>query len=45
MEVVEKLGMGVEMATPAPSVGNELGDGGIYGREQRGGEADRAKWA
>ena len=35
VEVVEKLGMGVEMAAPALGVGDELGDGGVYGHERR----------
>ena len=45
IEVVEKLGMGVEMAAPALRVGNELGDGGVYGHERRTPEWDWSKWA
>ncbi len=41
IEVVEKLGMGVEMAAPALRVGNELGDGGVYGHERRTPERGR----
>ena len=42
IEVVEKLGMGVEMAAPALGVGDKLGDGGAYGHERRTPERDSA---
>ena len=45
VDVVEKLGMGVEMAAPALGVGNELGDGGVYGHERRAPERESMKMA
>ena len=40
VDIVEKLGMGVEMAAPALRVGNEPGDGGVYGHERGAPEGD-----
>jgi len=45
IEIVEQFGIGVEMAAPALRVGNECGDGGIYGHERRAPEREGSKWA